>query len=101
MKTMTARIYEGLLKIRPKFWPDLGDKLAALYARLANPVNYGIIGGIGVGINYLVFLLLIGRLPWWFTNFLAILAAWSWNWSMSVGPFGWLWGFKKRTESLK
>lgn len=94
MKTITALIYEGLLKVHP----TAGPRLAAFYARISNPLNYALVGGIGVGINFLVFLLLIGWLPWWVTNFIAILAAWSWNWSQSVGPFGWIWGFKKRPE---
>lgn len=56
------------------------------------------IGGIGVLINYLVWMLLIsfGGLPWFFINAFAIIIAWSWNWANSVGPLGWLWGFKER-----
>jgi len=98
MKTITALIYEGLFKFHPQRWPNLGPKLAALYARVSNPLNYAMVGGIGVGVNFLVFLLLIGWLPWWFTNIIAIGTAWLWNWSQSVGPFGWFWGFKSRSK---
>lgn len=49
-----------------------------------------------MAINFVVWALLIGRLPWFLTNALAIITAWSWNWAMSVGPLGWIWGFKKR-----
>jgi len=27
---------------------------------------------------------------------MAIFTAWLWNWSMSVGPFGYLWGFSEK-----
>jgi len=66
------------------------------YLKFWNPLNYAFVGGIGTLINYLVFVLLIGSLPWWATNAFAILTGWMWNWSMSVGPFGWLWGFRKK-----
>jgi hypothetical protein len=97
MKTVTALIYEGLLRIHP----TAGPQLANFYARISNPVNYAIVGGIGVGVNFMVFLLLIGRLPWWATNIIAILTAWLWNWSQSVGPCGWVWGFKPRAKPGK
>jgi putative flippase GtrA len=93
MKTAVSVIHDLLVRI-----PRVGWQLATVYLKLVNPVNYALVGGIGVVINFLVFYLLIGTLPWWVTNFLAILVAWSWNWSMSVGPWGWLWGFKKRPE---
>lgn len=77
-----------------------GDDLAEFYMKLWNPINYALIGGIGVIINYLVWLLLIklGGLPWFFINGLAIIIAWSWNWANSVGPLGWAWGFKQRRK---
>jgi len=76
---------------------EFGKKrnLGEFYKKFWNPINYAIIGGIGVGINYLVFVLLISSFPWYITNALAILTAWTWNWSMSVGPLGYLWGFGK------
>jgi len=66
------------------------------YEKFWNPLNYAFVGGIGVLINYLVFALLISAFPWWICNALAILTAWMWNWSMSVGPLGYLWGFSKK-----
>lgn len=75
-------------------------KLDRLYEKLWNPVNYAIVGGIGMGINYLIWALTIGGMPWYLSNFVAILCAWSWNWANSVGPLGYLWGFEKR-EQLK
>ena len=75
-----------------KFTFNFGE----FYDKFWNPVNYAFVGGIGTLINYLVFALLIGSLPWWITNAFAILMGWMWNWSMSVGPFGYLWGFSKK-----
>jgi hypothetical protein len=69
-----------------------------LYERLWNPVNYAVVGGIGVIINYLIWLVTAGSMPWYLSNFLAILTAWSWNWANSVGPLGFLWGFEKKEE---
>lgn len=78
-----------------------GLDFGKMYEQFYNPINYAIVGGIGVLINYLMFALLIGVFPWWITNILAILTAWTWNWSMSVGPFGYLWGFQKQTVKRK
>lgn len=72
--------------------------LAAVYVRAWNPINYAIVGGIGVLINMLVAWIFWSYLPlpWWFINAVAILVAWLWNWANSVGPLGWIWGFRKR-----
>lgn len=75
-----------------------GFRLASLYRKYWNPINYAIIGGIGVVINMFVLLSLAPIFQLWFANFIAILAAWLWNWSMSVGPFCYLWGFKPQKE---
>jgi len=77
-----------------------GPNLANLYLQFWNPINYALIGGVGIIINYLVWLLFVsfGSLPWFFINALAIITAWSWNWANSVGPLGWLWGFKGRDK---
>lgn len=84
---------ESLLKGPKNKW------ILDLYVRFWNPVNYAIVGGFGVIINYVVWagLMIIGW-PWFVINALAILAAWSWNWSNSVGPFGYLWGFQKNDK---
>lgn len=79
-------------KVLKKQW------LAKTYARLWNPINYLVVGGIGTIINFLVWFILGNMFAWWITNTLAILTAFLWNWSNSVGPFGWVWGFKKREE---
>jgi len=77
-----------------------GKDLATLYVKFWNPINYALIGGIGVLINYLVWLLFVsfGGLPWFLINAIAIITAWSWNWANSVGPLGWVWGFRERKK---
>jgi len=76
----------------------LNPKIGKLYDSLWNPINYAIVGGIGVLINYLFWFFLQMSFPWWITNAFAIGSAWLFNWSMSVGPFGWLWGFRERKK---
>lgn len=92
-KHATGLIATGLSRI-----PRVGGALSTFYLKMSNPFNYAVVGFIGVLINYLVNGLLIGSLTWWISNALAILAAWLWNWSQSVGPFGWIWGFKQRKK---
>ena len=74
-------------------------KVHKLYESIWNPVNYAIVGGIGMGINYLIWALTIGSMEWYLSNFVAILCAWSWNWANSVGPLGFLWGFPKKEKN--
>lgn len=79
---------------------DKKGTLASIYERLWNPINYAIIGGIGVGLNMLIAWFFWSFLPmnWWLINLIAIVGAWTWNWLNSVGPLGYLWGFKKKEE---
>lgn len=90
-KELVAKIIKQLFKHR-------GEQI---YERFWNPINYAIIGGIGVLINYMVWSAFVNVYDWWFTNALAIISAWLWNWSMSVGPFGYLWGFTQQKEVMK
>jgi len=76
----------------------LNPKIGKLYDNLWNPINYALVGGIGVLINYLIWFFLQASFPWWITNAFAIGSAWLFNWSMSVGPFGWLWGFREKKK---
>jgi len=70
--------------------------LANLYLRSMSFWNYGTVAGIGVLINYTVWIVYVNLLPWFIVNAIAILTAWLWNWSMSVGPFGYFWGFSEK-----
>lgn len=87
----------SVLKLVPKH----GRALKRYYVLFWNPINYLLVGGIGVLINMAVWALLLNMLPgfpWFLTNTLAILAGWGHNWAFSVGPYGWVWGFKKRGQ---
>ena len=76
------------------------ERVVQLYLKWLSLVNYAIVCGIGVGINMYVLLGLANLLPLWMANLCAIGTAFLWNWSMSVGPLGWIWGLseKKRSE---
>lgn len=79
--------------------PTVGSWLAKLYVKMWNPINYAIIGGIGVLINYAVLAATIGFVPWFIGNFFAILIAWVWNWTQAVGHFSYLWGFRRKDSA--
>ena len=93
---------EGFTGIRGLIWRAASKiRLGSLYQKLWNPVNYMIVGGIGVGINFLVNAVLLNYLFWMISNFLAILIAFVWNWANSVGPLGHYWGFPRKEETEK
>lgn len=73
--------------------------LEGFYEHYWNPLNYMVIGAIGVLINTIVMALTLPLMFWLFADFIAILSAWTWNWSQSVGAFGYLWGFNKHEDS--
>ena len=75
--------------------PLIGDGLADAYVKGWNFMNYMIIGGVGVLINYAMFFVFVGSLGWFLTNIVAILTAMLWNWSNSVGIFCEYWGYTK------
>lgn len=86
-------IFNGLLKI-----PYLGDFLAGIYVKAWNPINYAIIGGIGVLINMILMGSTLQYMPWFISNALAIGCAWLWNWINAVGPLCHHWGFKRQDK---
>ena len=63
------------------------------YVKFWRFINYGVVCGIGVLINYLVMALTLPHMFWIFSNALAIISAWMWNYFNSVGRFGYWWGF--------
>jgi len=75
------------------------ERLVKIYVKGVNLFNYAIVCGIGVGINMAVIHALINIFPLWLANLCAILTAFLWNWSMSVGPYGWLWGLSSRSST--
>lgn len=83
----SAEVKKLLIKINPR----LGDAYDVAW----NPINYGIIGGIGVIINYAVQFALMSFMPWYVTNALAIICAWVWNWQNATGAWAYRWGFRE------
>jgi len=77
------------------------ERVVQLYLKWISLVNYAIVCGIGVGINMYVLLGLANLLPLWMANLCAIGTAFLWNWSMSVGPMGWIWGLSERPSRRK
>ena len=73
--------------------PKIGESLAKLYVKRWNFINYALIGGIGVLINYTVFAVTIQYFPWYVCNIIAIGSAMTWNWINSVGRFCDYWGY--------
>ena len=77
------------------------ERIIQFYLRWISLVNYAMVCGIGVGINMYVLLGLAKILPLWLANLCAIGTAFLWNWSMSVGPMGWIWGLSERPSRRK
>jgi hypothetical protein len=90
---LQVMIFELLLYLDIPRFPKLS--VADFYLKQWNFINYCIIGGIGVLINYFVFFCFIGTLPWFVTNVIAILSAMTWNWINSVGSLCVYWGYTK------
>lgn len=77
-----------------------GDQIANLYHKYWNPINFAIIGVIGILI-YLIcspFQVLLGTT---LGGALAVFIAWFWIWINSVGPYGYMWGFKAKEKKEK
>jgi hypothetical protein len=86
-------IFKGLWKI-----PYFGEALTKIYVKAWNPINYAIIGGIGVLINMALLGSTLPYMPWFISNIIAIGCAWLWNWINAVGPLCHHWGFKRQDK---
>lgn len=98
MEINLTRIVEKTLK--DLIGGEKGIKVARLYHKYWNPINFTIIGLLGVAVYYVtvgIFQVLLG----WFGSLISIGIAGFCVWSMSVGPFCHLWGYKKQNEDLK
>jgi len=77
------------------------SEVLKLYRQFMSLINYAIVCGIGVLINTAFLYLFTSAFPLWLANFFAIAIAFLWNWSFTVGPFGYLWGFETQVEVEK
>lgn len=65
-----------------------------LYVKYMSLINYAIVAGIGVLINMFVIYALVNTMPLFMANGIAILVAFFWNWTFSVGPLGYFMGLQ-------
>jgi len=79
-----------------------GEKTKKLYLEWMSLVNYTLVMAVAyviyVGLTRAVRLLALG----WIGDALAVVLAFYWSWSQTVGPFGWVWGFsygRKESEA--
>jgi len=86
-------IFKGLRKI-----PYAGEALTKIYVKGWNPINYALIGGVGVLINMIILGSTLQYLPWFVSNAIAIGCAWMWNWINAVGPLCHHWGYKRKEK---
>jgi hypothetical protein len=93
-----TRLQKEIFKLLLYFsfdWRGKSYGLADLYKSQWNIINYFIIGGIGVLINYAVNFSFINSLGFVISNALAIGVAMTWNWINSVGALCEYWGYTK------
>jgi hypothetical protein len=75
------------------------DKLKNLYTQNHKFVNYAFVcGGIGVAVNQAVLHGLVTFLPLYLANFGAIAAAMVTNYTLTVGPLGYIFGLSEKKE---
>lgn len=79
---------------------DPSNRFSEIYLKAYSFINYSLVCGIGVMINMYVLLTLTNFTSMlWLANIGAIIVAWFWNWSFTVGPLGYLFGLSlKRTK---
>ena len=77
---------------------DKYSQLAEMYVKYMSLINYAIVAGIGVIINMFVLLTFVSIFPLFMANGVAILVAFLWNWTLSVGPMGYFMGLQPEVE---
>jgi len=78
---------------------DPSKSLTKLYVKFMSLLNYMFVCGIGVFINQIIIHYFVSSTSLMIANFIAIFVAFTWNWTFTVGPYGYLFGFK--TEMLR
>lgn len=74
------------------------QRLLHVYMKWMRAINYALVAGIGMFINMAFLHGLVNVLPLAFANLGAIIVAWAWNYTMSLGRFGYIWGFTKQEK---
>lgn len=70
-----------------------GAKFGKIYRMYCHPINFAIVSVIGVAFYFLLEPLFSGLFGGLFGTFLALIVAFLWNYTMTVGSFGSWWGF--------
>ncbi len=86
------------LKIIGNLTRDKYSWASDVYIKYMSLINYAIVAGIGVFINMFVLYSFVAIFPLYMANGIAILIAFLWNWTLSVGPFGYLMGLQAEVE---
>ena len=71
-------------------------KLKKVYLSHVKAANYAFVAGCGVLINTALLYALVSFFPLYLSNWIAILCAWGWNYTFSVGPFGYIFGLSEK-----
>jgi len=79
---------------------DPKKKLSFWYIKAMSLLNYMLVCSIGVFINMYVLYALVAFLPLWLANLCAIFTAFTWNWTLTVGPLGYFMGLSPRTKRV-
>ena len=85
----------------------LDPKISDFYVKRVSLFNYGLVCGVGVLINMKILGALFDfGLGLYVSNAIAILVAFLWNWTFSVGPYGYIFDLntrpaKKEAEELE
>ena len=90
--------YFPLLVVKTADLVDPTGTLSNIYIKMESMFNYAFVCGIGVFINQFVIHKLIGDMGLFWANNVAIVTAFIWNYTFSVGPFGFVFGFSRAQE---
>ncbi len=96
VEAFVPRVIIGLLNAL-----DPTKSTGEIYIKWMSLINYAIVAGIGVIINQFVLHRLISFMSLWLANMVAILIAFMWNWTMSVGPYGYVFGLSSKREKAE
>ena len=77
---------------------DSSQQLQTYYVRYMKLFNYACVCGLGVLINMYVLGTMLMIFPWYMADFLAIIIAFFWNYTFTVGPLGYLFGLSPKTS---
>jgi hypothetical protein len=91
MNPEDAQFTKMVIEVLPK-------QLEKLYLSHVKMFNYGFVGGCGVIINTLLLYFFSSMFPLFIANWVAIGIAWSWNYMLSVGPLGFIFGLNDKGE---